>query len=43
MDVVSGFGLLGLGGIVTFVFFVLWFKAMENEDATKYNKEQNNE
>lgn len=43
MDVVSGFSLLGLGGIVTFVFFVFWFKAMENEDANKHDKEKNNE
>jgi|ETNvirenome_6_30_1030629.scaffolds.fasta_scaffold208281_2 hypothetical protein len=40
MDVASGFGLMALGGIVTFVFFIVWFKAMESEDINKHNKEQ---
>lgn len=38
-----GFLLLAIGMTVTFVFFVLWVKAMENEAKELEDKEKKNE
>ena len=38
MDVLHGIGLFVLGMIITLGFFIIWFRAMENEDSKYKNK-----
>lgn len=40
MTIGNGIALFLLGGLVTIVFFILWFKAMEAEDKKINNNER---